>query len=293
MNSHPGRLAAALLALVWLGCSDADAVGPCTGEVLALLPDRIAEASGIAVSRSQPGILWVHNDSEGSPQLYGLAEDGSVRAEIPIPAARRQSDWEDIAIGPCGDSHCLYIGDIGDNLHDRSDRAILRIREPGPGDTAAGQIERFPIRYPDRPRDAEAIFVLPDTSVYVISKGRRDGVTLYRYPPPLRPGVRVTLEAVQQLSTGVVQLDDAVTGAAAAVDGSIVAVRTYSSVQLYTFDADSLVPVWPGAGHRLDSLGEPQGEGVALGDNGILYLVSESGLTDEPAPLSRLRCPMP
>ena len=39
------------------------------------------------------------------------------------------------------------------------------------------------------------------------------------------------------------------------------------------------------------SFGEAQGEGVALDEDGVMYLVSESGLAREPAPLSRLRCP--
>jgi hypothetical protein len=106
-------------------------------------------------------------------------------------------------------------------------------------------VERFPIRYPDGPQDAEALFVLPDTTVYIISKGRNGPITVYRYPPPLRAGERVLLEPVQQLSPGLVQLPDLVTGAAATPDGRTIAVRTYTHLQLYRWRLTHCAPSGP------------------------------------------------
>ena len=48
--------------------------------------EALTEISGLARSGHDPRRLWVHNDSEGSPQLYGLGSDGRLRAEIPLPA---------------------------------------------------------------------------------------------------------------------------------------------------------------------------------------------------------------
>ena len=132
--------------------------------------------------------------------------------------------------------------------------------------------------------------MLPDTTLYIISKGRSGPVIVYRYPPPLRPLQRVMLERVQQLTTGLEQLPDLVTGADATPDGARVAVRTYSHLQLYRFEGDTLAPLIPGRGYSLGALQEPQGEGVALAADGTVFLVSEAGPARGAAPLSRLRC---
>jgi hypothetical protein len=40
-------------------------------------PARINEASGIAASRKNPGVLWVHND-DGPPWVYALNSEGKL-----------------------------------------------------------------------------------------------------------------------------------------------------------------------------------------------------------------------
>jgi hypothetical protein len=256
------------------------------------LPARLDEASGIALSRRDPGVIWAHNDSEGTATLYALDRAGRLLAEIELSDAGRQSDWEDIAAGPCPAGDCLYIGDIGDNLHDRDDRAILRMVEPRIDEPHAGSVERFPVRYPDGPVDAEALFVMPDTSVYIVTKGRRQGVTLYRYPPPLRQHERVVLEHVQQLSESVTQLADLVTAADASPDGRHIVMRTYSSVALFRFDADTLARLFD-TGSDITGLGEPQGEGVAIAGADTVLLATEAGPARARPFLSRVRCPAP
>lgn len=283
---------AATAALTLLGACDAAHDPLCSASaVVSTLPSQLDEASGIAISQAWPGVLWVHNDSEGTPLLYALDADGALTTEIDVADVATQSDWEDIAVGPCPTGSCIYIGDIGDNLHDRQDRAILRFAEPDPAGTVTGPAERFPISYPDGSRDAEAMFVTPAGDVYIISKGRSGPVTVYRYPPPLRADERVTLQTVQQLSDGLMQLPDLVTGASAVPDGGIVAVRTYSALRFYRFAGDTLART--GADTGLIALGEPQGEGVAAGADGRIYLVSETGPNREPPPFSRLECRLP
>jgi hypothetical protein len=288
-------LIAIIVPLTLTACTETASVSPlCSDAVrLATLPDRIDEASGITVSRLHDGVFWVHNDSEGTPALYAIDAAGSLLAEIDLPGVGSQSDWEDIATGPCPAGSCLYIGDIGDNLHDRDDRAILRLPEPAPRSGAVDFVERFPFRYPDGPRDAEAMFVLPDTSVFIITKGRDGAVTVFRYPAPLRADERVTLVPVQELTEGLVQLPELVTGADALPDGSLVAVRTYAFLRMYRMEADTLVAVWPDPGFDLAGLAEPQGEGVTLLPDGTVYLVSETGPERQPPPFSRLRCSLP
>lgn len=287
------RLPAAALILACTACagdvpgSDVACSDP---RILATLPAIISEASGVTISQRDSSLLWIHNDSEGSPVFYAVGTDGRLRAQIDVPDAPPQSDWEDIAAGPCPAGDCLYIGDIGDNLHARTDRAILRITVPDPDAENQTVVERFPFLYPGGPEDAEAIFVLPDTTVFVISKGRQGPVTVYRYPPPFRADETVTLEEVQQLTDGLAQLPDLVTGASARPDGRVVAVRTYSRVRFYSFADGRLVPLAPPSGFDLTPLREPQGEGVALSANGTVFTVSESGLESRAAPLAAMNC---
>jgi hypothetical protein len=302
MSFHCTNPVAALLAVALMACGAADSADTaaaanaelCVQETrVATLPPQLVEASGVAISRLHDGVLWVHNDSEGTPSLYALDLAGGLLARIELPSARGRIDWEDIAAGPCPAGSCLYIGDIGDNLHDRQDRAILRLPEPQPRSGTVARAERFPFAYPDGPRDAEALFVLPDTTLFIISKGRTGPVTLYRYPPPFRPRERVVLERLQELTPGLIQLPDMVTGASASPDGRAVVVRTYTHLQLYRMQGDTLAVLWPEPGHDLVNLAEPQGEGVALAADGTVYLVSETGVDRRPPPLSRLRCRVP
>src|SRR5262245_23653064 len=44
------------------------------------VPDQLRESSGLAISRSQPGILWSHNDSGDGPNLYAIDISGKLLA---------------------------------------------------------------------------------------------------------------------------------------------------------------------------------------------------------------------
>jgi hypothetical protein len=103
-------------------------------------------------------------------------------------------DWEDIALGPCPSGNCLYIGDIGDNNASRSSITIYRTPEPAPNATATDQVETMHAKYPDRPRDAEALIVLPKGDMFVVTKGEDGPSYVYRIPTPFRNGETVTLQ---------------------------------------------------------------------------------------------------
>jgi hypothetical protein len=46
----------------------------------------------------------------------------------------------------------------------------------------------------------------------------------------------------------------------------------------------------PATQHSLTNLGEPQGEGVAFGDETAVYLMSEGGGKKQPGTFTRLSC---
>jgi len=78
--------------------------------------DAISEASGIAASRSNPDVLWTHNDGGDSPRLFAFNTQGKHLGVYSIAGVSNR-DWEDMAIGPgpIDGQQYLYIGEIGDN----------------------------------------------------------------------------------------------------------------------------------------------------------------------------------
>jgi hypothetical protein len=254
------------------------------------LPSELREASGIAASRTHPGILWAHNDGGNDPALFALDTLGRIHGRARIRATLPQIDPEDVAIARCDTLDCVYLADIGDNYASRDAVRILRFPEPLPdSQSVVPTPDVFPFRYPDGPHDAEAIFVLPGERVFVVTKGRNAAVAVFAYPGPLRSDT-VTLLHMQDLSDGLVQIPAMVTGAAASPDGSTILLRTYSWVRAWTLaDGDSLRPLRPDS-LSLDATREFQGEGVAVTASGTVWLVAEQGFDTVPPPLTRISC---
>ena len=252
------------------------------------LPQALHESSGVAASRIHSGVVWTHNDGDG-PFLFALDEEGSLLARIPFSGADLW-DWEDLSVGDCSSGSCLYLADTGDNEEVRKGIQLIRIPEPGVLDADTELVaEVFPMVLPDGPRDVEALFVLPGEEVFLVSKGRADPLTVYRYPPPLRPGEEVTLEEVQHLSDGSMSIPAQITGADASPEGDLVALRTYAALFFYRVDGGTLVPV-DGGRITLRTLEEPQGEGVGIGPGGQILLTTEAGNFGGLAALRVLRC---
>jgi hypothetical protein len=251
------------------------------------LPDRLSEASGIAPGRRAPEVLWSHNDS-GEPLLHAFTAAGVRLGEVRVTGATVR-DWEDVASGPCAGGSCLYVADIGDNAASRRSITVYRLPEPAATDRESRPADAFHATYPDGRHDAEAMFVLPDGGIYIVTKGETGAIALYRFPQPLRAGATVALERIVALG-GAARRRDRITGASASPDGGWVALRTLDSVELYRTAA--LLGGTPGAPIHVDlrPLAETQGEGVGWGPAGTVYLSSESGKKRTPGTLARLTC---
>lgn len=249
--------------------------------------NRLVESSGVAVSRTHPGVLWTHNDAGHAAVLFATDTLGSALGRWTVTDAR-SVDWEDIAVGPCAIGQCLYIGDVGDNQETRPAVMLYRVPEPDPA-TGGGvtlRVDTLHLRYPDRPRDVEALFVDHEGGTWLISKGRSTGIILYHVPAEAwQAGGAVatlvdTLPIQHHLPSGRL-----VTGAAIASDGRSVVVRTYRDLFLFTLDGGRLEPAAPP--NRCEILGlEPQGEAVDWWDGSTLVLTSES----RRGPVHLLRC---
>jgi hypothetical protein len=254
------------------------------------LGTHVREASGAALDRRAPGLFWTHGDSDTPPVLFGMGVNGELLARARVTGAANR-DWEDMAIGPCPGGTCVYVADIGNNDAVERDLVLYRAPVPAVADTATPPAEEFRARFPDHGRDAEALFVMPQGDVYLVTKGRSDPVELWRWPTPLRAG-RVELERVRELAPRVQQLGDMVTGAGASPDGRWVAVRTYGRLAIYRA-ADLLGTGGPAYTLDLAPLGESWGEAVALDSDGTLLLVSEGRDRTTGSRAAWLQCALP
>jgi hypothetical protein len=256
--------------------------GPCTriGEV-AMLRD-VPEASGLAVSRRHPGLLWTHNDSRHATELFAVDALGARLGRVRVPIGTR--DWEDISAGRCPAGDCLYVADIGDNEFARPSVRVLRIPEPEPGARVTARPDVFTLTYPDGPHNAEGLFVV-DMRVYVVTKDRT-GV-IYRSTTALIDDPDVRMERIGELRLEVVS--DAETSR----DEQSVVVRNAHDAVVYR-TADLIRGGSALSGTRIPVVGlrEPQGEGVAL-DGDVLYLTSERGAWNRSGRLLSLRCSLP
>ncbi|MDL5047669.1 hypothetical protein QQ054_16760 [Oscillatoria amoena NRMC-F 0135] len=158
------------------------------GASMGQLSDRaINEASGMAASIVNPGMLWTHNDSGDKARLFLIDSLGRTMMRVNL-AGIKNRDWEDVAAGPGPDSTktYVYIGEIGDNDARYEFKYIYRIEEPiyKGSDTTLAHVDSIKFVYPDGRRDAETLLVDPLTKdVFVISK-REKKVNLYRLPFP-------------------------------------------------------------------------------------------------------------
>ncbi len=255
------------------------------------LPDAGHESSGVALSRGGDA-LGTHNDS-GDPVLHLVGMDGTVRGQVRVAGAS-VTDWEDVAAGPCpGGGRCLYVADIGDNQAERARITIYRVPEPAAADAQTRPAEALTAEYPDGAQDAEAMFVLPDGAVYVVTKGETGPIAVYRLPRTARPGTAARMARVAELRAGQAPRRERITGAAASPDGRWFVLRTLDGLQFYRAGSLAAGRLDPPLRYDLQPLDEAQGEAVDVGAGGVVYLSSEGGKREDPATLSRLTCTLP
>jgi hypothetical protein len=235
----------------------------------------LVELSGLASSRLQQGVKWAHNDSRDGPAVYAIGPEGQDLGRYPVPGATA-FDWEDIAAGPGPEPGVtyLYIGDIGDNFGIRGSRiTVFRVPEvePSPDGGVLTGVVALPFAYPDGPHNAEAIFVDPvDGSLHVVTKDA-DEAGVYRAGALVDGSELVELEAVGRLELGA-----EVTAADISWDGSIIALRGYESVWMWTrSDTQTVAEALLADPCLSPAPDEPQGEAIAFDQDDAYITISE------------------
>jgi hypothetical protein len=250
---------------------------------------ELQEGSGVAASKRSPNRFWAHNDS-GEPVLFALDSKGTVVDRVRVPGAK-VDDWEAVAVGPCPAGSCIYIGDIGDNDAERRNVTIYRLQEPADTSGSAGSVDVFRARYPDGAHDAETLLVTPKGDILIVTKGDTGPVGLYRLPSDAKPGSTSTLQSIgRPRQPGKAPADERITDGAVSPGGEWVALRTSDAILLYRAE-DLMSGNWKEASRlSLKGLDEPQGEGIAFGDESTIYLVGEGGKKSQPGTFGRLTC---
>lgn len=258
-----GTLLAVLVAGPVTGTAVASPASPDPGPKVAfhLHDHRIDEASGMAAGRRHPGVVYLVNDSGGTPQVFAVDSHGHTTAVLTLAGATNR-DWEALAIGPGPSGEpSIFVGDIGDNLGGTWPSVhVYRFPEPRTLRSQVVRPTRYTLTYADGARNAEAMLVDPRTGrLYVVSKQVSGGV--YAAPKHLHGGINVLhkVASAPLLSTG----------AAYAPDGSSLVIRTYFSAELYSR-----------IGHRKRVLAVPlqrQGESVTYTADGSALLLASEG----------------
>ena len=293
----PRLCSAALLSLVSLSSScaslaksDAFLSGRPMGKIES---DALRELSGIAASRRNPGVLYVHNDSGDAPRIYAINEKAQLLGACHIQSATER-DWEDIAVGPGPDPNrsYVYIGDIGDNAAKRPEIVVYRVPEPKVdavtpfGRMTIGPSDTLRLVYPDKPRDAETLLVDPLTrDIYIISK-RELAPKVYRAAYPQSTTQQIRLEQVAVLPLGSFP-----TGGDVSPDGRRVIVRGMFHAAIWERPVGESsahpksrvgdpVPLWQafaGQPKAIPVAQEPQGEAICFDSKGAGYFTISEG----------------
>jgi len=247
-----------------------------------LATEQLDEASGLAHSRIHNQILYSHNDSGGAASIFAIDYKGNLISEIQVSGVQNR-DWEDIATGidPVDGKAYIYIGEIGDNRARYSSIFIYRIEEPASvlqdSLIISHEPEIYEIRYEDGPRDAEALFMEPDSGdLYILSK-REERVGIYRLTYPLSTSEINVAQRLGDMEMGWV------TAADISADGSSILVKNYPGIRRYKRAKNqSVFEALQRKGKILPYQLEPQGEAVCFDAKGKGYFTLSEAAPDTP-----------
>ena len=269
------------------GCSNAEQPAPLLFEVAGRLENpKIDEASGLARSQRETGVLWTVND-DGKARLFALDTSGLDRSDVDLGKANNK-DWEDLASFTLDGDPYLVVADIGDNLGRRKKVTLYVAKEPGTSKDKTKVDWHVDFEYPNGPRDAEAVAVDIDNERVLILSKRDIPPSLYEVP--LRSDDRVTarwlgtVESLPRPSRRDVEFASRTkdwhwqpTGMDISADNRAAVILTYRAVYYYLrqpgqdwFEALNSEPVRVGLGNFRNA------EAVAFGDDArTVYVTGE------------------
>ena len=252
---------------------------------------EIVEASGLAASRRNANLLWVHNDKGDTNRVFAISSVGATVATYLLDGAEA-NDWEDIAVGPgpIGGTTYVYVGDIGDNSANRNTIEIYRFEEPevvaSTAEVTLSGVDRLEFRYPGgQGENAETLLVDPTNGdLYVVSKSDTGEARVYQARPPFVPLRRTTMTLVTTLQFGTAPLigDPSATGGDISPSGDLIAIRNYDTAYAWRRPVGTTVEealaTEPCA---LPVRAESQGEAFGFFSDGTGYFTLSEGTNEQ------------
>lgn len=251
--------------------------------------NAVEESSGIAASRCSEGVYWTHNDSGDDAFLYAFNLKGEKLGTWRVPGARND-DWEDIAAYKDPSGKCfLYVGDIGNNRHDRGEMTIYRVPEPviGPGDKDASRkdmiftepAEAIGVKIPDFKDDAETLMAHPTTGdIYILAKSFKHESAVYKLAAPYRTDGTNSLQLISPFSVPAIP-NGVITGGDISPDGKRVIVCDYFSAYelVLPSDAKNFDEIWKQKPLVIDLGPRKTGESIAYSADGKFIIAGSEG----------------
>ena len=158
---------------------------------------EITEASGLAQSTRRRDRLWVINDGGSPPVLHAISTDGETEGSVTLDPGRNV-DWEAMASFELDGKSWLLVADTGDNEAVRDISTIYVVEEPLLTENEHAVLApawTFSFRWPDGPRDCEAVAVdVPNERILLLSKRSIPAVL---YELPLRPAADGVIAATR------------------------------------------------------------------------------------------------
>ncbi len=231
----------------------------------------LVEVSGLAASALHGDTFYAHNDSGDFARIFALRADGKLVAELALTGVDA-TDFEDVATGPCGSDHCVYVADIGDNAAKRTEVAVHRFVEPATLASGTVHVTTTRFRYEDGPHNAESVLVDPrDGSLYVVTKEKSGVSALFAVP---QEGGLASLRARFAPPLG----SNLFTGSTFASTGDRVALRTYTHAFVYpVLGNEPLARALERPPCVVESPPEPQGEAIAFTRDGRALRFASEG----------------
>lgn len=252
---------------------------------------ELTEMSGFGISLKNPGVIWTHNDSGSPAEIFAIDKQGQLLGKVTLSGADA-NDWEDIAIGRCGDNECIYIADTGNNLKNRTNLRVYRFIEPTVdaivpfGEMTVSLFETFPFSYPDSAHDCEGLAVNKEGVVYLFTKDieanllENSKTFIYKFAN-LTDGVPQVLFSVGFIETGKILSDKApqyaVTAASIDRTGTRLLLRMYSYLWEFRINSgDAFETIFTQSHIALSPGNEMQGEAADYDPyTGAVYHTSE------------------
>jgi hypothetical protein len=247
------------------------------GKELAELTDKkMEEASGLAASINNSGLLWTHNDSFNGAQIFLVNRDLDIKLTCDLAGVENR-DWEDITVGPGPDpnKNYVYVGEIGDNLAKYSYKVVYRFEEPVLSDTTSHivirNIDKIFFKLPDGKKDTESLFINPATKdLYIVSK-REEPVHLYELEYPQSVTDTIIARDIMTLPFTQIVAGDF------SPDGSELLLKNYKHIYYWAVDPSKpLTESLQNPATELPYEEEPQGEAITFSRDGSgYYTISE------------------